>query len=106
MGLIAFYHQDYITIKKHIGSRSEAKYMVLYEAIRKYEGRRTNTQLAETLELAKVEARNWVNLSNPPEWVDESPEWDYKDKPKKLVLQNTPNDTEVFVQRRGVKSEN
>lgn len=79
--------------------------MVVYEAVREYEGRKKESTLAETVDVAKAKARNWVNLSEPAEWVDESPEWDYKDEPKKLVLQNTASDVNVYIKRRGVSSE-
>lgn len=76
--------------------------MSIYEVIKKYEGRVQFRQLAETVERAKVAARNEVSLNRPPEWRDETPEYDYKDSPKKLVLENTNDDIELTINRRGV----
>lgn len=47
--------------------------MIVFEAIKEVNGRTNEKQLAETLDLAKVQARNWVRLDGEPEWVDESP---------------------------------
>ena len=74
----------------------------VYEVVRKYEGRVQYRNLAETVGRAKVAARNEVSINRPPEWTDETPDHDYKDTPKKLVLENTPKDTEVYIKRRSV----
>jgi len=44
------------------------KYM--YKAWREYESRTTDTEYADSLELAKVHARNMVHLEQPREWVE------------------------------------
>lgn len=78
--------------------------MIVYEAIKKVNGRINEKTLAETLDIAKVQARNWVRLSEEAEWADESPDWDWREEPKKVVLLNAPTDEEVIIKRRGVKT--
>lgn len=78
--------------------------MIVFEAIKKCNGRVTEKTLAETLDLAKVKARNWVRLSEPELWEDRSPEWDWKEKPKRVVLVNAPKDEEIIIKRRAVST--
>lgn len=78
--------------------------MIVFETIKKVNGRTSEKALAETVDLAKVKARNWVRLDGEAEWSDESPGYDWGEEPKKLALENPPRDTEVVIKRRGVKT--
>lgn len=79
----------------------------IYKATKKYEGRTTETAYCWDIETAKESARNWVRLHEPPEWVDESEEWE--NHVSKLVLENGPSDSEVKIKSkvlRGYDGEN
>jgi len=71
-----------------------------YEAVRNYEGRRTDTERAFDVDKAKALIRNHVSLNGPAEWID----MNRLDK-EGYVLSNAPKDVEVEIYERTIHGE-